>query len=251
MSRKHDRDEEWYRKRKIYEDRPLDALLRCSACKRDDVPASEFSFSSDDSRPSRARRFYCHPTCNECTKKHNAKKHAASRSRTCEHSDGCDRKGAARYGGTLLCRWHMTRWQQENGYECEVPTCEREYNGTLGGRELCSGHRWRMYRWGDTRDDIPLKGDPRDLSTVPVCLYELSDAAGTPIYYGITVHPETRWTNHRRKQPWSASIANARVLVWLQGQDEAFRVERQLIQSKGVKYHLYNKDHNPQTPRTA
>src|SRR5690606_37641295 len=114
-----------------------------------------------------------------------------------------------------------------------------------------SGHRWRMYRRRDTRDDIPLQGDPRDLSTVPVCVYELSDAAGTPIYYGITVHPETRWTNHRRKQPWSASIANARVLVWQQGQNEACRAAPQLILSKGVKYHQYSIDRIPQTPRTA
>lgn len=108
-----------------------------------------------------------------------------------------------------------------------------------------------MSQWGDARDDIPLKGDRRDLSNVPIALYELSDSAETPIYYGIGVNPATRWTNHRRKQPWAASIANARVLVWLQGQDEAFRVEREMIKRKGVKYHLYNEKHNPQTPRTA
>ena len=249
MSKKHDRDAEWYRKRKIYDDRPLDALLRCSVCKRDDVPASEFNFRSLDDGPARARRYYCRPECRPCKREKAAKYNAAIRSQTCQHSDGCERRVHSNSGGVLLCSWHMRRWQRANGYICEIPTCDRDYDKTQGGMELCRGHAWRMRNWGHPDPERPLKGDRRDLSTVPIALYELSDPAGIPLYYGIGVRPEDRWSWHRRKQPWADLINSERVLVWVQGIEEALRVERELIKRKGGTYHLFNIVHNPQTPR--
>src|SRR5690606_3007986 len=152
-------------------------------------------------------------------------------------------------GGVLLCSWHMRRWQRANGYICEIPTCDRDYDKTQGGMELCGRHAWRRRTWGHPDHERSLKGDRRDLSTVPIALYELSDPAGIPLYYGIGVRPVDRWSWHRRKQPWADLINSERVLVWVKGIEEALRGERERRKSKGGTYQVVDIVHDPETPR--